>query len=477
MITLPYNRFFLFCVLYLSIHFSFAQEPILIGTTVDGGIENNGLIYQINGDGTGHRIIYCFDSINGKKPIGTIIKANDGDIYGMTYLGGAFGEGVIYKYNIQTNTYSKLHDFQNANGCQPFSGSLFQASNGKMYGMTWRGGVNDYGVIFSFDPINLTYTNLYDFDYWSGAGSYGSFIEGTDGKLYGMARAGASGYGIVYQFNIHSNSFNVLHSFALNDGAYPLGSLVRGPNGILYGMTSEGGLASKGVIFSLNPQTNIFSKLFDFSDSTGANPKNSMIVSDDGNLYGISYEGGSSSCFFNSGCGMLFKFNTQTNSYSNVKDLNEINGSRAESDLFKASNGNIYGTTSHGGSAINGGLVFNYNPLNNHLLPLFAFNSDSVGISPRGLIELYSATKVDYQKDDLLINLYPNPTTGQLLITSDKNFDANILIYTSTGILLTEIRQALNNTIDISELSAGVYLLQVEFVSIHQKVVRRFIKM
>ena len=48
-------------------------------------------------------------------------------------------------------------------------GSLIQASDGKLYGMTSHGGSNGYGVIFSFDPSTSTYTKLKDFDWhkWS----------------------------------------------------------------------------------------------------------------------------------------------------------------------------------------------------------------------------------------------------------------------------------------------------------------------
>jgi uncharacterized repeat protein (TIGR03803 family) len=37
--------------------------------------------------------------------------------------------------------------------------SLIQASDGNLYGMTKRGGISDFGVIFSFDHVTLTYTN------------------------------------------------------------------------------------------------------------------------------------------------------------------------------------------------------------------------------------------------------------------------------------------------------------------------------
>ncbi len=81
-------------------------------------------------------------------------------------------------------------------GGQPY-GSLIQASNGKLYGMT-QGGVfnNDFGTIFSFNPLTNIFENLYDFDIIVGAFPSGSLIQTSNGKLYGMTpRGGINGIG------------------------------------------------------------------------------------------------------------------------------------------------------------------------------------------------------------------------------------------------------------------------------------------
>ena len=71
-----------------------------------------------------------------------------------------------------------LSDFDSPNGANPF-GSLMQASDGMLYGVTNRGGSSNNGVIFSFDPSSSTYTKLIDYDGANGANPwYGSaFIE------------------------------------------------------------------------------------------------------------------------------------------------------------------------------------------------------------------------------------------------------------------------------------------------------------
>ena len=89
------------------------------------------------------------------------MQATDGKLYGMTSRGGSLGYGVIFSFDPSSATYTKLHDFDSTNGANP-TGSLMQASDGKLYGLTRNGGPTltnpdygrrgDYGVIFSYDP-------------------------------------------------------------------------------------------------------------------------------------------------------------------------------------------------------------------------------------------------------------------------------------------------------------------------------------
>ena len=73
-------------------------------------------------------------------------------------------------FDPSASIYTKLKDFDNTNGGYPF-GSLIQASNGKLYGMASAGGSIDVGgagvmgagVIFSFDLTSSTYIKLKDF--------------------------------------------------------------------------------------------------------------------------------------------------------------------------------------------------------------------------------------------------------------------------------------------------------------------------
>ena len=85
---------------------------------------------------------------------------------------------VLFFHTIlATSAYTKLIDFDFSNGAYPY-GSLIQASDGKLYGMTYGGGSNFEGVIFSYDPVASAYTQLKDFDGTNGAYPFGESYTG-----------------------------------------------------------------------------------------------------------------------------------------------------------------------------------------------------------------------------------------------------------------------------------------------------------
>src|SRR5208282_1087038 len=85
-------------------------------------------------------------------------------LWGMTSAGGANNTGVIFKYSTATATETNVHNFGNGvlDGNQP-EGSLIRASNGLLYGMTPTGGANSLGIIFSYNVSTGEDSILYNF--------------------------------------------------------------------------------------------------------------------------------------------------------------------------------------------------------------------------------------------------------------------------------------------------------------------------
>jgi uncharacterized repeat protein (TIGR03803 family) len=152
------------------------------------------------------------------------VQASDGKLYGMTVNGGANNNGVLFQYDPATSTYTKKLDFNGATkGSNPSFGSLMQASDGKLYGMTWQGGVNNMGVLFQYDTATSTFTKKLDFaGATNGRSPYGSLMQASDGKLYGMTYSGgANDMGVLFQYDTATSTFTKKLDFNGANGSNP----------------------------------------------------------------------------------------------------------------------------------------------------------------------------------------------------------------------------------------------------------------
>jgi len=132
------------------------------GTTQGGGKGDNsqGTVFEITPAGK-LTTLYSFcakpDCTDGATPIGGLIQGTDGDLYGTTFSGGTNetscngGCGTIFKITT-AGKLDTLYNFCTQSGCtdgsQPQEG-LVQHTNGNFYGMTYYGGTNGLGTIFS----------------------------------------------------------------------------------------------------------------------------------------------------------------------------------------------------------------------------------------------------------------------------------------------------------------------------------------
>ncbi|HEX7412433.1 MAG TPA: choice-of-anchor tandem repeat GloVer-containing protein [Bacteroidia bacterium] len=334
-----------------------ASDGMLYGMTYQGGADSMGILFQYNPATNILIDMLDFDSINGKYPFGSLMQASDGMLYGMTEVGGANNYGVLFQYNPATATYIDKFDFAAQStpyGSLPL-GSLMQANDGMMYGMTIIGGTSDKGVIFQYNPATSTYTKKFDFAGTNGQGPHGSLIQASDGMLYGITGAGgASGLGVLFQYNPATNTYISMFDFAGTNGQNPNGSLMQASDGMLYGMTQAGGASNMGVLFQYNLTTNTYFKMLDFNGTNGQNPNGSLMQANDGMLYGMTAGGG--------GGGVLFQYNPVTNTLiANTCFTVVTNGGSPQGDLMQASDGMLYGMTSDGG-ATGLGVLFKFCP-------------------------------------------------------------------------------------------------------------------
>ncbi len=203
-------------------------QPELWGMTSEGGKYNIGTIFKTDINGENHSLQYSWFRYGGASPFHSeLCKASNGKFYGMTYSGGTNNYGVLFEYDPDTDVYTKKMDFDSIKGSNPY-GSLMQASNNKLYGMTYMGGANDYGVLFEYDPDTDVYTKKMDFDSIKGSNPYGSLMQASNNKLYGMTyMGGANDYGVLFEYDPDNDTYTKKLDFNKINGSRPYSNLIE----------------------------------------------------------------------------------------------------------------------------------------------------------------------------------------------------------------------------------------------------------
>jgi uncharacterized repeat protein (TIGR03803 family) len=357
-----------------------ASDNKFYGVTSSGGANNAGVIFCYDPFASKYTDLYDFTSTTGSGSECTLIQTASGKMYGMTFFGGANGGGVIFSFNPKTLAYKDLYDFKYATGMGPFGGALLTCPNGKLYGMTYEGGANSDGVIFSFDTTTSVYKDIHDFDGTSGSDPTGTLVAYPDGKLYSMtSKGGAFGFGTFFAFDTISNTLSTIASFnGTSSGSSGSTSMYMSANKTLYGMTSYGGANGAGKLFSYNNKAG-YKSVYDFKSGSGASPNGALMETTMGTFYGLTYNGGKG------GDGVLFKVDT----LGNYKDLIDFaygaNGTYPSGSLVYMG-GQLYGLTYAGGKN-NGGVLFSFDPLAKTYAKLIDLDTIK-GLNPGGsLIE------------------------------------------------------------------------------------------
>lgn len=348
------------------------QAGNLYGTTTE---DHRGSIYQMkrrNGVWT-FATLYQF-GYNDFMPQGRVVAGPGGALYGLTTYGGTGncyeGCGMVYAIRppqtiCRTSgcpwSLSSAYSFDYPVGIEPQLVDPVFDTAGNMYGTTLWGGIHAFGAVFQLSRSNGTWTanNIYDFGGIDGKFPLSGVTLDAQGNVYGTTSNGGPDLGdrgIVYSLTRSGASWNfaLLHSFHAAPGeAYsPIGGVIFDQAGNLYGTTRDGGRPGQGgVVFELSPAggTWNFTILHSFSGNGG--PMNTLAMDATGNLYGTTYADGAF------GFGSVFKltFNNGNWTFTDLHDFtNGEDGGNPIGAVSLDANGNLYGTTSGGGSNNNG---------------------------------------------------------------------------------------------------------------------------
>ena len=252
-------------------------------------------------------VLYQFSgSSDGANPgYGDLTFDQAGNIYGTTVFGGVNAQGVVYELTPSGGGWTEraIHTFTGPrnDGANPYSSVVFDPA-GNLYGTTFLGGAGGYGTVFQLTPSGSGWTEniLYSFqDSSDGGQPFGGVVLDNAGNLYAATSTGGSGNGgTVYEL-AHSGggwTFGVLYSFTgLGDQPGPNGSLTMDAAGNLYGTTTKDGAQGAGTVFKLTPSGGGWTEtdLYDFpGGSQGGVPYGSVLIDASGNLYGTASQGG-----------------------------------------------------------------------------------------------------------------------------------------------------------------------------------------
>jgi uncharacterized repeat protein (TIGR03803 family) len=183
------------------------SDGFLYGTTFYGGGNGVGTIFRISVSGEFKTLASFGGGTFGAYPFGPLIEGLDGNLYGVASgNGGSNGGGVLFKVSL-SGKLTILHKFTGgSDGSNPVGG-LLQATDGNLYGTNDVGGGSGWGVLFCYSPGAVPtgqtrFHVLHDFNLATGASPQVSLLQHTNGKLYGdTAVGGSANRGAFYSFD------------------------------------------------------------------------------------------------------------------------------------------------------------------------------------------------------------------------------------------------------------------------------------
>ena len=233
----------------------------LFGTTTEGGAYGYGAGTGDVGDGTVFEVaagtntlttLVNFNGDDGAYPHADLIEDSSGNFFGTTVQGGAYGDGTVFELTAGTNTLTTLVSFNNTNGANP-SGGLIEDSNGNLFGTTEWGGAYGDGTVFELTAGTNTLTTLATFNNTNGTFPVG-LSEDSSGNFFGMTQyGGAYGVGTVFELTAETNTLTTLATFNNTNGARPWDGVIEDGSGNIFGAAYYGGAYGAGTVFELTP--------------------------------------------------------------------------------------------------------------------------------------------------------------------------------------------------------------------------------
>jgi uncharacterized repeat protein (TIGR03803 family) len=332
----------------------------LVGGYPQANQSSNGYLFSTDSSGLNFQVKYDFPVTTfGANPQNVELAAYNGKLYGTTYLGGVNNAGTIFEYDPTNNAYLKKYDFAFTQGGSP-RGSLL-LYNGKFYGLASQYGANGNGCIFEWDPTTNIYTKKFDFTgnggAYPGRGAQNS-LRLLNGKMYGTTQqGGVNGLGVVFEWDPATNIYRDLYD-GINATGFEFYNNVTFYNNKIYCMSHQGAATNGGALYVIDPTLPNGSNttvLKDFDNASGRNPNNNEMIVYNNKLYGCLNQNGAN------GSGTLFELDPATNVFTKLVDFNYTPTGRGPLAKLVVNGTKFLGFCNEGG--INGrGVIYEWDP-------------------------------------------------------------------------------------------------------------------
>ncbi|MDB6138596.1 MAG: type sorting protein, partial [Verrucomicrobiaceae bacterium] len=251
------------------------------GTTSGGGSYNRGTVFKIDANTGGLTTVLDFDTTaiatSTASSISGLASDGAGSFLGTAAYGGASGNGLVYKVNAVSGTFSRVADFFDSSVAakgNTLSSGLIADGVGYLWGTTEHGGAAGMGTVFKMDEITGAVTRVVQFT-GNGSGSRGAFPKATlvnddAGNLWGTTYTGGIyNLGTIFKVALSTGVLTTVVDFANNGftnwGAQPLAGLVKQGSDYLWGTTQYGGNGNAGTVFKVARSNGLLTTVSHFS--------------------------------------------------------------------------------------------------------------------------------------------------------------------------------------------------------------------
>jgi uncharacterized repeat protein (TIGR03803 family) len=190
---------------YPSGQLTFDSSGNLYGTTSVGGTQNClhnqcGTVFELSPQANGgwtETVLYTFDYSHGAVPVGGAIFDTAHALYGIASYGGRSDAGTVYELKLENGEWNiaVLHEFNGSDGSLPVGG-LIQDQDGNLWGVTSLGGTYNHGTVFELVRWSghWTFQSIYSFQGGNdGDSPSGRLLVDKAGNLFGLTVVGGTG--------------------------------------------------------------------------------------------------------------------------------------------------------------------------------------------------------------------------------------------------------------------------------------------